>query len=224
MRLLNIARITTLMSLGLIAAMPMAVVAQTQPPAPGNATPATAPTAKPPAPTAKPPALTAKASLPSDYVIGVEDVLAVVFWREKDMSSEVVVRPDGMISLPLLNDVPAVGLTPEGLAAAIEKAATKFVKEPGATVIVKQIRSRKVYVIGEVVKPGPIALTADLNVLKALSEAGGFIEGAKKGDVVIVRAEGGTERRFKFNYNEVVRGDNLQQNIKLLPGDTIIVR
>jgi polysaccharide export outer membrane protein len=140
------------------------------------------------------------------------------------MSAEVVVRPDGMISLPLLNDVPAVGLTPERLAAAIEKAATKFVKEPGTTVIVKQIRSRKVYVIGEVNRPGPIQLTADLNVLKALSEAGGFIEGAKKGDVVIVRAEGGTERRFKFNYNEVVRGDNLQQNIKLLPGDTIIVR
>ena len=217
MRLLNIARITGQISLGLIAAFPPAVVAQTQAPAPRNATPASAPVAKPPMPVAKAP-------LPTDYVIGVEDVLAVVFWREKDMSAEVVVRPDGMISLPLLNDVPAVGLTPEGLAAAISKAATKFVKDPGTTVIVKEIRSRKVYIIGEVVKPGPILLTADLNVLKALSEAGGFIEGAKKGDVVVVRSEGGTERRFKFNYNEVVRGDNLSQNIKLLPGDTIIVR
>lgn len=217
MRLFNIAKITTQISLGLIGAFPLAVAAQTQAPAPRNVSPAAVPAAKAPAPTAK-------ASLPSDYVIGVEDVLSVVFWREKDMSADVVVRPDGMISLPLLNDVPAAGMTPEGLAAAIEKAATKFVQEPGATVIVKEVRSRKVYVIGEVVRPGPIALTADLNVLKALSEAGGFIEGAKKGDVVIVRAEGGTERRFKFNYNEVVRGDNLQQNIKLLPGDTIIVR
>ena len=217
MPLLNIARITGQIALGLLVAFAPAVVAQTQVPAPRNATPAAAPAVKPAAPAAKAP-------LPTDYVIGVEDVLAVVFWREKDMSADVVVRPDGMISLPLLNDVPAVGLTPEGLAAAIEKAAIKFVKDPGATVIVKEIRSRKVYIIGEVVRPGPILLTADLNVLKALSEAGGFIEGAKKGDVVIVRTEGSTERRFKFNYNEVVRGDNLTQTIKLLPGDTILVR
>lgn len=217
MPLFNIARITGQISLGLLVAFAPAVVAQTQVPAPRNATPAGAPAVKPAAPAAKAP-------LPTDYVIGVEDVLAVVFWREKDMSADVVVRPDGMISLPLLNDVPAVGLTPEGLAAAIEKAATKFVKDPGTTVIVKEIRSRKVYIIGEVVRPGPILLTADLNVLKALSEAGGFIEGAKKGDVVIVRTEGGTERRFKFNYNDVIKGENLQQNIKLLPGDTIIVR
>lgn len=217
MRLFNIARITGQIYLVMIAAFAPAVVAQTQAPAPRNATPAAAPAAKPPATSAKTP-------MPSDYVIGVEDVLAVVFWREKDMSAEVVVRPDGMISLPLLNDVQAAGLTPEGLAAAIEKEATKFVKDPGTTVIVKQIRSRKVYVIGEVVRPGPIALTADLNVLKALSEAGGFIEGANKKDVVIVRTEGSTERRLKFNYNDVVKGENLQQNIKLVPGDTIIVR
>ena len=217
MRLLNIARIIGQISLGLIAAFPSAVVAQTQAPAPRNATPASAPVAKPPAPVAKAP-------LPSDYVIGVEDVLTVVFWREKDMSAEVVVRPDGKISLPMLNDVPAAGMTPESLAASIEKAATKFVRDPGTTVIVKEIRSRKVYIIGEVNRPGPISLAADLNVLRALGEAGGFTEVAKKGDVVIVRTEGGTERRFKFNYNEVVRGDNLQQNIKLLPGDTIIVR
>ena len=217
MRLLNITRITTLLSFGLIAAFAPAVAAQTQAPAPRNATPAAPPAAKAPAPAAKTP-------LPTDYLIGVEDVLTVVFWREKDMSAEVVVRPDGMISLPLLNDVPAVGLTPEGLAATIEKAAIKFVKDPGATVIVKEIRSRKVYVIGEVARPGPIQLTAELNVLKALSEAGGFIEGAKKGDVVVVRAEGGSERRFKFNYNEVIKGENLQQNIKLIRGNTITVR
>ena len=162
-------------------------------------------------------------TLPSDYVIGVEDVLNVVFWRDKDLSAEVVVRPDGKISLPMLNDVPAAGMTPEALAAVVSKAATKYVRDAGATVIVKEIRSRKIYVIGEVAKPGPFSLGAEMNVLQALGEAGGFIEGADKGDVIIVRNENGKERRFKFNYNEVVKGKNLAQNIRLLPGDTIIV-
>jgi len=194
---------------GLIAALSAPVFAQTQKPAPKSNAPAAVPVS---------------ANVPSDYVIGVDDVLSVVFWRDKEMSGEAVVRPDGKISLPMLNDVQAVGLTPEALATAIAKAATKFVKDPGATVIVKEIRSRKVYIIGEVVKPGPFQLSADMNVLKAIGEAGGFIEGAKKGDIVIVRTKGGTERRFKFNYNDVVKGKNLQQNIRLLPGDTIIVR
>lgn len=163
-------------------------------------------------------------SLPKDYVIGVEDVLNVIFWRDKELSAEVLVRPDGKISLPILNDVIAAGLTPEQLAGEVQKAATKFVRDPGATVIVKEIRSRKVYVIGEVVKPGTFPLASEVNVLQIIAEAGGFIEGAKKGDVVIVRMENGQERRFKFNYNDVVRGKNAQQNIKLLPGDTILIR
>ena len=133
-------------------------------------------------------------------------------------------RPDGKISLPMLNDVPAAGMTPEQLAAAVEKAATKFVRDPGATVIVKEIRSRKVYVIGEVAKPGTFPLASEMNVLQIIAEAGGFLEHANKGDVVIVRNENGQERRFKFNYNDVVRGKNVAQNIRLLPGDTIIVR
>ena len=180
---------------------------------------------RPTTPAGAPPATqAASVAVPTDYVIGVADVLNVVFWRDKDLSGEAVVRPDGKISLPMLNDVQAAGLTPEALAVAVAKAATKFVKDPSATVIVREINSRKIYVIGEVSKPGPIPLSAEMNVLKALGEAGGFVEGAKKGDVVIVRTEGATEHRFKFNYNEVVKGKNLQQNIKLLPGDTIIVR
>jgi len=164
------------------------------------------------------------ATLPRDYVIGVEDVLSVVFWREKDLSADVVVRPDGKISLPMLNDVMAAGLTPEALADVVAKAGAKFVRDSGATVIVKEIRSRKIYVIGEVSKPGTFQLGSEMTVLQALGEAGGFIEGANKGDVRIVRNEGGKEARFKFNYNEVVDGKNPEQNIKLLPGDTIIVR
>src|SRR5687767_15904483 len=103
----------------------------------------------------------ASAARPSDYRIGVEDVLSVVFWREKDMSAEVVVRPDGKISLPMLNDVPAAGLTPEQLADVVAKAGTKFVRDAGATVIVKEIRSRKIYIIGEVSRPGTIQLGSE---------------------------------------------------------------
>src|SRR5262249_52959034 len=116
-----------------------------------------------------PPARTATAAaavvppVPKDYIIGGEDVLNVVFWRDKDMSAEVVVRPDGKISLPMLNDVAAAGMSPEQLADAVQKAATKFVRDAGATVIVKEIRSRKVYVIGEVAKPGTYPLGGEMN-------------------------------------------------------------
>ena len=162
--------------------------------------------------------------LPTDYRIGVEDVLSVVFWKERDLSAEVVVRPDGKISLPMLNDVSAVGLTPEQLAAAVATVAAKYVRDTGATVMVKEIRSRKVYVVGEVAKPGAFAIGNEMNVLQALAEAGGLLEHANKGDIVIVRQERGSERRFTFNYNDVVRGRNIQQNIRLAPGDTILVR
>ena len=162
--------------------------------------------------------------LPKDYVIGVEDVLNVVFWKDKELSAEVLVRPDGKISLPMLNDVPAAGMTPEQLATAVQQAAAKFVRDPGATVIVKEIRSRKVYVIGEVAKPGTFPLASEMNVIQIIAEAGGFLESANKSNVVVVRNENGQERRYKVNYNEVVRGKNVGQNIRLLPGDTILIR
>lgn len=183
-----------------------------------SSTSQTPPVAAPTLPKAGAPAL------PKDYVIGIEDILNVVSWRDKELSAEVVVRPDGKISLPMLNDVPAAGMTPEQLAAAVQKAATKFVRDPGITVIVKEIHSRKVYVVGEVAKPGTVSLGGEMNVLQAIAEAGGFLESANKGDVVVVRNENGQERRFKFNYNDVVRGKNVAQNIRLLPGDTILIR
>jgi polysaccharide export outer membrane protein len=161
---------------------------------------------------------------PSDYVIGAEDVISVVFWKEKDLSAEVVVRPDGKISVPMLNDVQAAGLTPEQLAEVVEKAALKYVRDPEATVIVKDIRSRKITVIGQVSKSGTFPLSTGMTVLQAIGEAGGFTEDANKGAVVVVRTEDGVERRYKFNYDEVVKGKNTQQNIRLLPGDTILVR
>jgi polysaccharide export outer membrane protein len=197
-------------------AAPLAAQSTGQPPSANSARPAT--------PAVVPKDVVPNDALPKDYVIGVADVLSVVFWREKDLSAEVLVRPDGKISLPLLNDVPAAGMTPQQLAAAVQQAALKFVLDPGATVIVKEIRSRKVYVIGEVAKPGTFPLGSEMNVLQAIAEAGGFVEGANKGGIVIVRNESGKEHRYKFNYNDVVRGKNVQQNIRLAPGDTILVR
>jgi polysaccharide biosynthesis/export protein len=165
-------------------------------------------------------------AVPGDYVIGTEDVLGVVFWREQDkaLTTDVVVRPDGMISVPMLNDIPAAGLTPEALAKVVEQAASKFIRDSAATVIVRAINSRKVYVIGEVARPGAVPLGGQMNVLQVIAEAGGFLDTAKKNDVIIVRQVKGTEQRFKFNYKEVVNGKKLEQNIRLLPGDTVLVR
>jgi polysaccharide export outer membrane protein len=167
-----------------------------------------------------------KTPVPSDYVIGVEDFLGIVFWRDQDkaLTTDVVVRPDGKISVPMLNDIQAAGLTPEQLAAAVQQAAAKYIRDAVATVVVRQIHSRKVFVIGEVSKPGAVQLISDMNVMQVLAEAGGFLEHANKTDVVIVRNESGREQRLKFNYKDVLKGKKLEQNIKLLPGDTILVR
>lgn len=162
--------------------------------------------------------------VPSDYVIGAEDVLSVVFWRDKDLSADVVVRPDGKISLPLLNDIHAAGYTPDQLRGALEKAAAKYISDPTATVIVKEIRSRKVYVLGEVVRPGMVPLSGDMNVLQLIATVGGLLEYADKGNIVIVRQEDGRERRYRFDYDEVVKGKKTEQNIMLKSGDTVIVR
>jgi polysaccharide biosynthesis/export protein len=167
---------------------------------------------------------TIEAALPADYGIGTQDVLTVVFWREKDLSADVVVRPDGKISLPLLNDVQAAGYTPEQLSGSLERAAAKFVTDPDATVIVREINSRKVFVIGEVAKTGAIRLVSDMNVLQLLAEVGGLLEHANRDDIVIVRQENGRDLRFKFSYDDVIKGRKLEQNILLKPGDTVVVR
>jgi len=162
-------------------------------------------------------------AVPADYVIGPEDVLSIVFWREKDLSADVVVRPDGKISLPLLKDVQAAGLSPEQLTDALVKAAAKYVSQPNATVMVKEINSRKVFVVGQVAKPGTFPLAGDMTVLQVIALAGDVLEYAKSTKITIVRQEGGEERRFKFNYRDVLKGKDTAQNIRLKPGDTIIV-
>ena len=158
-----------------------------------------------------------------DYVIGPDDVLAVVIWRDKDISGDVAVRPDGKISLPLLNDVQAAGLTPDQLRKQLTDAAAKYIEAPEVTVIVKQINSRKVFITGQIGKPGPYPLNAPTTVLQLIATAGGVLEYADSKNIVIMRTENGKPLSHKFNYKDVVRGRNLKQNIELKPGDTVIV-
>jgi polysaccharide export outer membrane protein len=165
----------------------------------------------------------AATNVPAGYVIGAEDVLSIVFWREKEMSVDVVVRPDGKISLPLLNDITAAGLTPEALRVEIEAAAKKFVAEPNAAVVVKTINSRKVYITGNVLKPSMYPLADDMTVLQLIAVAGGLQEYADAKNIVVMRKENGKDLHFKFNYKDVVKQKNVQQNIVLKPGDTVIV-
>jgi polysaccharide export outer membrane protein len=163
------------------------------------------------------------AALPAGYVIGPEDVLTVSVWREPDMSGEVTVRPDGMITLPLVGTVRAEGLAPEALKNELQKLAAKFVTEPNVTVSVKQVNSRKVFITGQVAHPGPYPLTGPRNVMQLISLAGGLLEYADKDNIVTLRTMNGKQTSFKFHYSDVSRGKALEQNIELQPGDTVVV-
>ena len=161
--------------------------------------------------------------LAPDYVIGPDDVLAIVFWREKELSGEVTVRPDGRISLPLLNDISAAGLTPDQLRDRVLQRAATLVEDPQATIVVKSVNSRKVFITGMVEKPGSYPLTNRTTVLQLIATAGGLREFAKSGDIVMIRNEHGRETRFRFDYKQVVKGKRLEQNLELKPGDTVVV-
>jgi polysaccharide export outer membrane protein len=174
-------------------------------------------------PVAPTPVVPTGVALPPGYVIGTDDVLTVVFWKDKDMTSDVAVRPDGKITLPLVNDVEAAGLTPEQLRGRITEGAAKFIEDPTVTVVVKQINSRKVFITGMVKKPGVYPLTSPITVLQFITVAGGVVEFAKDKEIMIMRTENGVQKAFKFNYREVQKGKNLKQNIELRPGDTVIV-
>jgi polysaccharide export outer membrane protein len=165
----------------------------------------------------------AAATRPPDYVIGCDDVLAVTFWKDKDMSAEVSVRPDGRITLPLLNDVVAAGLTPEQLRDRIAERAKRFMDEPNLTVTVKTINSRKVFITGQVAKPGPYPLIDRTTVLQLVSMAGGLTEFADRKSLIVLRAEHGRQVSYRVNYNELAKQINVAQNIYLQPSDTVIV-
>jgi polysaccharide biosynthesis/export protein len=160
----------------------------------------------------------------NDYVIGPDDLLSVVFWRDQQLSGDVLVRPDGKISLPLLDDVQAAGLTPKQLRDRLVGEARRFVSEPVATVVVRQVNSRKVYITGFVARPGQYALTPQMTVLQLIATAGGLQDFAKSKEIRIVRSENGKSSSIRFDYDEITKNpDKAAQTFELKPGDTIIV-
>jgi polysaccharide export outer membrane protein len=158
-----------------------------------------------------------------DYVIGPQDVLDISVWKEPEVSRVVPVRPDGKISLPLLNDVQAAGLTPAALAAQITESLKKYVTSPQVTVIVTTINSQRVYISGEVTRPGAFPMLPGMTVMQALTSAGGFTPFAKMKSIYVLRDEGGKKVRYPFNYKQVVHGKSADQDIELKAGDTIVV-
>jgi polysaccharide export outer membrane protein len=191
------------------------VPAAAQPGSPGP------PTAIAPATATKAPA--AGVGLPVDFVVGLEDVLGIVFWRDQDMTGDVAVRPDGMITLPLIGDIRAAGLRPEALKTVIETAASKFITEPLVSVVVRQINSRKVFITGQVTTPGAYPLIGPRTVMQLIALAGGLTEYADGNAITVMRLENGRPRNFKFRYRDVMRGKFLGQNMLLQPGDTVVV-
>lgn len=157
------------------------------------------------------------------YVIGPQDVIDINVWKEPDVTRIVPVRPDGKISLPLINDVQAAGSTPSQLAAMVTEKLRKFLTEPQVTVIVTQINSQRVFVVGEVLRAGAFPLIPGMTVLQALASAGGFTTFADEKKIHVMRLVNGKHIELPFNYREVLKGDNPDQNIKLEPGDTVVV-
>lgn len=163
-------------------------------------------------------------SAPSSYLIGVDDVLSILFWRDKDLSvPEITVRPDGKVTLPLLNDVQAAGLSPEQLRDAVLEAARKYVEDPNPTVIVKEIKSRKVFITGQVEKPGPYPMNGSVTILQLIATAGGLRDFADGKNISVMRNQRGQQLVFAFSYQDLLKKKNLSQNIELEPGDTVVV-
>ena len=158
-----------------------------------------------------------------NYAIGPEDELYVNVWKEPDISRAVPVRPDGKISLPLVNDVQASGLTPMQLGSEIKERLKKFISEPQVTVIVTKINSQRVFLVGEVTRAGAYPLLPNMNVLQALSSAGGFTQFANLKKIHVLRMENGKQISLPFRYKDVASGHHPEQNISLKPGDTIVV-
>jgi polysaccharide biosynthesis/export protein len=182
------------------------------------------PAAAGPAPAARPGVSVPAAALPADYVIGEEDVLGVLFWREADMSGDVTVRPDGRITLPLIGEVVASGKTPEALRTEIQEAAIKFLSDPNVTLLIRQLNSRKAYITGEVQNPGAFPLNGPRTVMQLISLAGGLTEFADAENITVMRTDKkGASQALKFNYKDVAKGRRLEQNVVLQPGDTVIV-
>jgi polysaccharide export outer membrane protein len=168
-------------------------------------------------------AATAAGASDPEYRIGALDVLRIDVWKEAEISRVAPVRPDGKISLPLLNDVQAAGLTTTQLAGVISAGLKDYITNPQVTVSVSEINSRRVYITGEVTRAGAQLLLPNMTVLQALSSAGGFTQFARLKNIYVLRMEDGKSVRHPFNYKEVVAGKKPEQDIQLQPGDVIVV-
>jgi polysaccharide biosynthesis/export protein len=176
--------------------------------------------------TNKQPASNVTQGAPHDesYQVGATDVLAINVWKEPDVSRTVTVRSDGKISLPLVGELQANGLTPRQLEQEITKKLSNYISDPEVTVIVQESKSQRVNIMGQVAKPGSYFLTNSMTVLDAIAMAGGFRDFAKQKSIYVLRqGPNGTQTKLPFNYKDVIKGKNLAQNIKLEPGDTVVV-
>jgi polysaccharide export outer membrane protein len=158
-----------------------------------------------------------------EYKIGAQDVLRIDVWKEDQLTRTVPVRPDGKVTLPLLNDVQAAGLTPMQLAGVLSDGLKKYINSPQVTVTVTEINSRRIYVSGEVARPGAFPLLPNMTVLQALSSSGGFTQFAKLKNIYVLRTEDGKQVKLPFNYKDAVNGKKPEQNVLLQPGDVIVV-
>lgn len=164
----------------------------------------------------------AKPVVPDSYIIGASDNISVTVFKEPTLSSNLLVRPDGMISMPLLGDVKAAGKTTVELADEITAKLKKYMQDPNVTVVLAQVNSKKVYLLGEVSKPGPIELTPGMTFLQAIATAGGLTPFANSKRIYILRVDGGKEQKIAMQYKRALKGD-LALNLNLNPGDTIVV-
>jgi len=183
--------------------------------APGATNSQPSSTTNTPAPKTKPDAGT--------YVIGAQDVLNINVWKEPEISTQVVVRPDGKITVPMVNDVYVIGLTTEELQELLTEKLKPFVNVPQVTVSPREINSRKVYLIGQVGREGPVRINGSMTVLQLIAEAGGLRDFAKRKKIYVMRTQNGKQLPFPFNYDEVIQGKNMKQDIELQPGDTVVV-
>jgi len=158
-----------------------------------------------------------------NYTIGAQDVIDIAVWKEPELTRTVPVRPDGRISLPLLNDVQAAGLTPTQLAAQLTESLKKYMTNPQVTVIVSQINSQRFYVTGEVNRAGAYPLLPNMTLLQGLTSAGGFTQFANQKKIFLLRTENGKQIKYPFNYKDVISGKSPDQNVALKAGDTIVV-
>jgi polysaccharide export outer membrane protein len=156
------------------------------------------------------------------YIIGASDVLTITVWKEPTLSGTILVRPDGMISLALIGDVQASGITPLQLSDQIATKLKKYIQDPNVSVVITQIHSKVVYLLGEVVKRGPVEMTQGMTLLEAVSSAGGLTDFANTKKVYILRKVAGTQERIPVNYKQALKGDPVL-NVVLKPGDTIVV-